>query len=461
MTATGRFVAEGDISPCRCPLCEARNDCPLASGHLYRGTCWCASMEVPVELLQRVPEAARRLSCICRRCVEDALRCRPLPKPGAGDYYLDSTTGRMVFTEQYHRRRGYCCGSGCRHCPWIPDRKTNGQSGLLSWLACVVFLWFGPHVPFQLQAGNWSEDFSTLPSTNVWVMAGNPSLFHWDSVAGNLKVRWDTSQAQSFFVHPLGQVLTSHDDFAFSLDLELEEVQAGLRPNRPGAMPISMGWLNSSRAFTENYARAGGSARELLEWDWFPAGEIPGFGRVDPTLSPIAFDSDANVTAQFTYPFSLDTHVVYHLSARFQGASRKLAIAVTADGMPTVPVTGLDLPDSFGDFHLDAFGVFVWNESSGGFDSLFAEGTVDNIVLSIPEVANLQIRMADGSRDTVQFVGQTGWSYFLEGSMDLKTWNAVSLPVQGTGQNLQLTDVVGDSVPVYFYRVQARHPGCF
>ncbi|WP_316932666.1 DUF5522 domain-containing protein [Anditalea andensis] len=24
----------------------------------------------------------------------------------------------MVFTEQYHLRRGFCCGSGCRHCAY-------------------------------------------------------------------------------------------------------------------------------------------------------------------------------------------------------------------------------------------------------------------------------------------------------------------------------------------------------
>jgi hypothetical protein len=32
------------------------------------------------------------------------------------DYYLES--GRMVFTANYLKRRGYCCGSGCRHCPY-------------------------------------------------------------------------------------------------------------------------------------------------------------------------------------------------------------------------------------------------------------------------------------------------------------------------------------------------------
>ena len=31
-------------------------------------------------------------------------------------YYLEN--GLMVFTELYHRSRGDCCGSGCRHCPF-------------------------------------------------------------------------------------------------------------------------------------------------------------------------------------------------------------------------------------------------------------------------------------------------------------------------------------------------------
>jgi hypothetical protein len=34
------------------------------------------------------------------------------------DYYMDSETGFMVFTAKYLLRRGYCCSSGCRHCPY-------------------------------------------------------------------------------------------------------------------------------------------------------------------------------------------------------------------------------------------------------------------------------------------------------------------------------------------------------
>lgn len=38
------------------------------------------------------------------------------------DYYLDEKTGYLVFTREYHLRRGFCCNSGCRHCPY-KDKK--------------------------------------------------------------------------------------------------------------------------------------------------------------------------------------------------------------------------------------------------------------------------------------------------------------------------------------------------
>lgn len=33
-------------------------------------------------------------------------------------YYLEN--GKVVFTEQYHINRGFCCGNKCRHCPYEP-----------------------------------------------------------------------------------------------------------------------------------------------------------------------------------------------------------------------------------------------------------------------------------------------------------------------------------------------------
>lgn len=32
------------------------------------------------------------------------------------DFYYEN--GLVVFTAAYHLRRGYCCDSGCRHCPF-------------------------------------------------------------------------------------------------------------------------------------------------------------------------------------------------------------------------------------------------------------------------------------------------------------------------------------------------------
>jgi hypothetical protein len=32
------------------------------------------------------------------------------------DFYYEN--GLLVFTAAYHLKRGYCCNSGCRHCPF-------------------------------------------------------------------------------------------------------------------------------------------------------------------------------------------------------------------------------------------------------------------------------------------------------------------------------------------------------
>ncbi|MBC6611057.1 hypothetical protein H8B15_08990 [Hymenobacter sp. BT507] len=50
----------------------------------------------------------------------------PLPLQ-PGDYYF-TPEGLMVFTEQYHRRRGTCCKSRCRHCPWGYGREKKSHS---------------------------------------------------------------------------------------------------------------------------------------------------------------------------------------------------------------------------------------------------------------------------------------------------------------------------------------------
>jgi len=47
------------------------------------------------------------------------------PKETTSDLYYETKEGYRVFTEKYHLQRGYCCKSGCRHCPYGYDAKTN------------------------------------------------------------------------------------------------------------------------------------------------------------------------------------------------------------------------------------------------------------------------------------------------------------------------------------------------
>lgn len=45
------------------------------------------------------------------------------------DFYVED--GLFVFTEKYLRERGYCCKSGCRHCPYgfkVKDGNSNPKA---------------------------------------------------------------------------------------------------------------------------------------------------------------------------------------------------------------------------------------------------------------------------------------------------------------------------------------------
>ena len=44
------------------------------------------------------------------------------------DYYINED-GCVVLTEKYHLNKGYCCGSGCLHCPFeyenVPEPRRS------------------------------------------------------------------------------------------------------------------------------------------------------------------------------------------------------------------------------------------------------------------------------------------------------------------------------------------------
>lgn len=54
------------------------------------------------------------------------------------DYYINED-GYVVLTEKFHLDKGYCCGNGCKHCPYdyenVPEPRrsellvSRGRSG--------------------------------------------------------------------------------------------------------------------------------------------------------------------------------------------------------------------------------------------------------------------------------------------------------------------------------------------
>jgi hypothetical protein len=48
------------------------------------------------------------------------------------DHYRDPETGYLVFTEKFLARRGECCGSGCRHCPYSDSWKNERETATLN-----------------------------------------------------------------------------------------------------------------------------------------------------------------------------------------------------------------------------------------------------------------------------------------------------------------------------------------
>jgi len=103
-----------------CPLCGKPSHCQLCGAAPHKGPCWCTTVRIPDGLLARVPLELRNRACICQACVTAFWQEQSDTQPQAfrrGDFYFDQN-GLMVFTVAYHLRRGHCCGSGCRHCPY-------------------------------------------------------------------------------------------------------------------------------------------------------------------------------------------------------------------------------------------------------------------------------------------------------------------------------------------------------
>src|SRR6266853_2684798 len=105
-----------------CSNCDMSFTCGPTPGEQ---SCWC-------EALPHVsPVASADQDCLCPQCLSEAIAKLPeadiststdgvMTSPPTliegEDYYCEGPA--IVFTARYLLRRGYCCASGCRHCPY-------------------------------------------------------------------------------------------------------------------------------------------------------------------------------------------------------------------------------------------------------------------------------------------------------------------------------------------------------
>lgn len=105
----------------RCPLCGQANACRRAFGSdPGAAPCWCESVTIAPEVLAAIAPALQGKACLCQACTRSGPAASDTPSEGGEEDTYFTEDGRMVFTRAYHLRRGHCCGSGCRHCPFDP-----------------------------------------------------------------------------------------------------------------------------------------------------------------------------------------------------------------------------------------------------------------------------------------------------------------------------------------------------
>ena len=302
------------------------------------------------------------------------------------------------------------------------------------------------------------EDFGTDPfvtGSSRWRVIGEPGLFHWEAVAGNLAVTWDSARTNSFCILPLPRAVTSADAFSFGWDLHL--TTAGARPDsgRTNVLQLSVGLVRQDR-LPGGYPQrtATGRAQDLLDFSFFPLADYGPFGTA-AYVSPVVF-GQKGAGYSFGNPYDLADDQTHRIQCRWDPLTRRFYTEISETGpiQPTEPA--LPITD---DFRVDALAIMVWNAGPTPHDSLYAQGTIDNVRLTVPDPPAPPIGTLafDAPSRTVRCGSQTGYFYQLEASGDLLQWSILGAAVAGTGGPLALSDFRKALFPQQFYRVRVTN----
>lgn len=119
MILAGFFVGQGEPTGLKSETTQAATDLkelgkPLVRDFFrtWRKSHARAPFDCPPEQESACDEAVEKYA----RNLRDLLPDFDGPLVESKDFYYEN--GYMVMTSAYLKERGYCCGSGCRHCPW-------------------------------------------------------------------------------------------------------------------------------------------------------------------------------------------------------------------------------------------------------------------------------------------------------------------------------------------------------
>ncbi len=302
-----------------------------------------------------------------------------------------------------------------------------------------------------------TENFTNNPLQDGWLIFGNTNLFQWEPTNHDLAVTWDSSQSNSYFYHPVGDVLTQNDDFKFSFDLTISNLAAGVNPDKPDPIEVGAGFGNFAAITDPGFVRAV-TGQNLAEFDYFPAFVDPEFGSFDASVSPVIISTNFTFYGAFGYLITLTNGVAYTIQNDYTAATGTLVTTVTLAGSTNVLITTVTAPAvSPGDgFSVDTFSIFNYTDIGDDFDSLYGQGAIANVSFTIPPpIGNLAIASSNGVWQ-VQFASRSTWLYTLQSTPDFQSWQNVSTPAPGNGTTLILQDTNPPAAHA-FYRVSAAH----
>src|SRR6266404_4729622 len=224
------------------------------------------------------------------------------------------------------------------------------------------------------------EDFSSEPAIRGWKIFGNTNLFSWNSTNQSLNVTWDSSQTNSYFYHSLSTILAKEDDFGLEFDLRLSDIATNAKS---GPFEIALGFLDLTEAINSDFWRGSGvdpvhGPRNIVEFDYFPAGFYPGFGDVAPSVSPTLISSNNLFSSGFDF-LELTTNDLFHIALFYTASNQTLRSVMTRNGAIFGPVDDVLLDTNFTDFRVDTVSINSYSDVGDDFDSVLAHGTVDNL----------------------------------------------------------------------------------